>query len=398
MGFMQMNSKYLVTRETGTHGPNRSPGALLTKGGFAAKSFSVSEYREWLVELKSKVRRAQIKAAVRINADLLFLYWSLGEGIVVKQAQSKWGEGLLARLSRDLIAEFPDMQGFSLSNLKYMKQWYLFYTRGAIGQQVVGQLGRDIIPLVTQIPWGHNIVIFSKCRTVKEAVFYVKNTIQQGWSRNVLVHQIESALWQREGKAVTNFKRALPKPHSDLAQQTLKDPYIFDFLSMRKDVNERDLESAFVSQITKFLLELGAGFSFVGRQFPVVVGSKEFFIDLLLYHTRLHSDIVVELKTGDFEPANAGQVNFYIKAVDQQLRKQGDGPTIGLLLCKNRDKLVAEYALSDIHKPIGVSEYHLSDSLPKELKSSLPTTAEIEKELSGGISKRKGNFSNIIGF
>ena len=213
-----------------------------------------------------------------------------------------------------------------------------------------------------------------------------------------MVHQIESALWRREGKAVTNFKRALPKPHSDLAQQTLKDPYIFDFLSMRKDVDERDLESAFVSQITKFLLELGAGFSFVGRQFPVMVGSKEFFIDLLLYHTRLHSYIVVELKTGDFEPANAGQVNFYIKAVDQQLRKQGDGPTIGLLLCKNRDKLVAEYALSDIHKPIGVSEYHLSDSLPKELKSSLPTTAEIEKELSGGISKRKGNFSNTIGF
>ena len=347
------------------------------------------DYRAWFLELKSKVREAQIRATVKVNTELLSFYWSFGKDIVVKQTQAKWGEGLLSRLSKDLMAEFPEMHGFSLSNLKYMKQWYSFYTVGPIGQQPVGQLGNKIISLITQIPWGHNIVIISKCRAVKEAIYYVKTTIEQGWSRSVLVHQIESGLWQREGKALTNFKSALPKPQSDLAQQTLKDPYVFDFLTMRKDFDERGLETALVSHVTKFLLELGAGFSFIGRQFPVRVGSKEYFIDLLLYHTRLHCYVVVELKTGDFEPANADQLNFYIKAVDRQLRREGDGPTIGLLLCKNRDKLVAEYALSDIHKPIGVSEYHLSHSLPKELKSNLPTIAEIEKGLGRNISVPK---------
>lgn len=343
------------------------------------------EYRVWVSELKSKVRQAQVKAAVKVNKELLLLYWSFGKDIVAKQVQSKWGDGLLVRLSRDLMAEFPEMHGFSLSNLKYMKQWYSFYSLGRIGQQSVGQLGKQTISHITRIPWGHNIVIISKCRSIKEAIYYVKNTIREGWSRSVLVHQIESGLWGREGKAVTNFKSALPKSQSDLAQQTLKDPYVFDFLTIRKDFDERGLEMALVTHVTKFLLELGAGFSFIGRQYPMTVGSKEYYIDLLLYHARLHCYVVVELKTGDFEPANAGQLNFYIKAVDRQLRRKGDGPTIGLLLCKNRDKLVAEYALSDIHKPIGVSEYQLSHSLPKKFISILPTVAEIEEELGKGI-------------
>lgn len=369
------------------------------------------EYKIWLADIKAKVRSAQIKAAVKVNTELLMLYWELGMDIVEKQKKVKWGEGFLSQLSKDLMAEFPDMKGFSLSNLKYIKQWCQFYKRESaisqqfvgqiakqpvsqlparkISQQPVGQIGLQIIAQITQIPWGHNIAIISKCKNVKEALYYVQNTITHNWSRSVLVHQIESGLYKREGKSVTNFALTLPKPQSDLAEQTLKDPYIFDFLSMTKKYDERDLENALLTHVTQFLLELGAGFAFLGRQVPVQVGTKEFFIDLLFYHTRLHCYMVIELKTGDFEPANAGQLNFYIKAVDSQLRKEGDCPTIGLLLCKNRDKLVAEYALSDIHKPIGVSEYKLTHSLPKKLKSSLPTIEQIEKELGKDIVKAK---------
>lgn len=348
------------------------------------------EYKIWLADIKAKVRSAQIKAAVKVNTELLMLYWELGMDIVEKQKKVKWGEGFLSQLSKDLMAEFPDMKGFSLSNLKYIKQWCQFYKReSAISQQFVGQIGLQIIAQITQIPWGHNIAIISKCKNVKEALYYVQNTITHNWSRSVLVHQIESGLYKREGKSVTNFALTLPKPQSDLAEQTLKDPYIFDFLSMTKKYDERDLENALLTHVTQFLLELGAGFAFLGRQVPVQVGTKEFFIDLLFYHTRLHCYMVIELKTGDFEPANAGQLNFYIKAVDSQLRKEGDCPTIGLLLCKNRDKLIAEYALSDIHKPIGVSEYKLTHSLPKKLKSSLPTIEQIEKELGKDIVKAK---------
>ncbi|MGB5687186.1 MAG: PDDEXK nuclease domain-containing protein, partial [Candidatus Electrothrix sp.] len=230
-------------------------------------------------------------------------------------------------------------------------------------------------------PWGHNIAIVSKCASVEEAVYYVSNTLEHNWSRNVLLHQLESGLWQREGKAVSNFSRTLAAPQSDLAQQTLKDPYIFDFLSLTKEYNERDLELGLVQHITQFLLELGAGFAYVGRQVALQVGERDFFLDLLFYHTRLHCYVVVELKTGDFEPEHAGKMNFYLKAVDQQLKTPADEPSIGILLCKNRDTLVAEYALSDIHKPIGVSEYQLTQALPENLKASLPSIEEIEAEL-----------------
>ena len=338
------------------------------------------EYRHWLADLKAKVRIAQIKAALSVNTELLQLYWSIGADIVARQKKSKWGDSLLLRLSKDLMTEFPDMKGFSERNLKYVRQWHSSYSKGkAVGQQLVAQ--------ITQIPWGHNIAVISKCRSLDEALFYVQNTIKHNWSRSVLVHQIESKLFKRGGKAITNFPLTLPKPQSILARQTLKDPYIFDFLGMSPDHTERDLENKLIEHLTNFLLELGAGFAFVGKQVPFQVGDREFFIDLLFYHTRLHCHVVVELKTGDFEPEYAGKLNFYIKAVDSQLRKEGDQPTIGLLLCKNRDKLVAEYALSDIHKPIGVSEYMLTHSLPQKLKSSLPAIDEIEKEL----SKNTGN-------
>lgn len=332
-----------------------------------------TEYKKWIANLKTKVKQVQLKTAVTVNQQLLMFYWELGADIVEKQKNTAWGEGFLKQLSRDLMAEFSDIKGFSERNLKYIRQWFLFwFTDTAIGQQPVAQL--------TQIPWGHNLAIIAKCKNTDEGLYYVKNTLQYGWSRSVLTHQIEGHLWQREGKALTNFTQSLPSPQSDLAHQTLKDPYIFDFLSLTKSYDEKELEKGLIQHITQFLLELGAGFAYLGKQVPLQVGEREFFIDLLFYHTRLHCYLVVELKNIDFEPEHVGKLNFYIKAVDAQLRREGDEPTIGLLLCKSRDKLVVEYALSDIHKPIGVSEYQITQSLPEELKSSLPTIEEIEAE------------------
>jgi predicted nuclease of restriction endonuclease-like (RecB) superfamily len=332
------------------------------------------EYRNWLTQIKLKIRNVQIKAAVKVNVAMLLFYWELGADIVEKQTTARWGDGFLPQLSRDLMAEFPGTKGFSLTNLKYMKQWYLFYGQDtAFGQQAVGQ--------ITGIPWGHNIAIMTKCKDMHEALYYVQNTMAHNWSRSVLVHQIENGLYHRDGKSVNNFAVALPKPQSDLAKQTLKDPYIFDFLSMTKDYNERDLERGLIGHITQFLLELGAGFAYIGNQIRIQVGEREFFIDLLFYHTRLHCHVVIEVKTIDFEPEHAGKLNFYIKAIDSQFRKEGDEPTIGILLCKTKDKLVVEYALSDIHKPMGVSEYQITQSLPDDLKPSLPSIEEIEREL-----------------
>ena len=339
-----------------------------------------TDYINWLTTLKAKLRQSQFKAAVAVNQELLKFYWDLGSDIVEKQSNAAWGTGFLTQLSQDLIAEFPDMKGFSRRNLELIRQWYLFWSEQPNAKQLVSQ--------ITQIPWGHNLAIIAKCKNSDEALYYVQNIMNHGWSRSVLTHQIESGLWQREGKAITNFGVALPQPQSDLAQQTLKDPYVFDFLTLTKNHNERELEQGLVEHVTNFLLELGAGFAYIGRQVPLQVGERDFFLDLLFYHARLHCYVVVELKTVDFEPEHAGKLNFYIKAVDEQLRQEGDLPTIGLLLCKGRDKLVAEYALSDIHKPIGVSEYQITQLLPDEFKSSLPTVEEIEAEL-GNDSRYK---------
>jgi len=349
-----------------------------------------SEYKKWLAELKSRLLTVQLKAAVAVNKELLKFYWQLGADIVTRQHESQWGDGLIKQLSHDLMTEFPDMKGFSTTNLKYIRRWYLFYCEhSVIGQQPVDQLTKSekipFIQQITAIPWGHNIAIIAKCKTIPEALFYVENTRTHNWSRAVLTHQIESCLWEREGKAITNFKTTLPAPQSDLANQTLKDPYVFDFLCLTREHNERDLELGLVKHITSFLLELGAGFAYIGRQVQLNVGERSFFPDLLFYHTKLHCYVVVELKTVEFEPEHAGKLNFYIKAVDEQLREESDQPTIGILLCKGKDKLVAEYALSDIHKPIGVSEYQLTQSLPDDLQTSLPTVEEIEAELAGEL-------------
>lgn len=255
-----------------------------------------------------------------------------------------------------------------------------------IGKQAVAQTDskamKNIRNAVTAIPWGHNIAIISKCDTVEEALFYVFKTSEKGWSRTVLTHQIESGLYCRDGKALTNFDHTLPKSQSDLAKQVIKDPYTFDFLAMRDDYDERELEKGLTSQITNFLLELGTGFAYMGKQVPLQVGKRDFYLDLLFYHTRLHCYVVIELKTGDFEPEYAGKLNFYIKAVDEQLCNEGDEQTIGILICKTRDELVAEYALSDINKPVGVSGYQLSKALPDKFKPGLPSIKEIEEELS----------------
>lgn len=347
-------------------------------------------YMKWLSAIKDKVRQTQLKAAVKVNTELLMFYWELGADIVNKQSEAKWGDGLIEQLGKDLSYEFPDMKGFSRSNLMYIKKWHLFYSQNnAIVQQPVGQFVQQAIAQITQIPWGHNIVIITKCKNIKEALYYIQNTITHNWSRSVLIHQIESGLYMREGKTVNNFALTLPKPQSDLAMQTLKDPYVFDFLSMTKDYNEHDLEKALISHITKFLLELGAGFSYLGKQVPLKVSDREFFIDLLFYHAKLHCYVVIELKTVDFEPEHAGKMNFYLKAVDSQLRSEQDAPTIGILICKKKDKLIAEYALSDIKKPIGVSEYRLTQSLPKKFKSSLPSIKDIEAELSKDTNDEK---------
>jgi predicted nuclease of restriction endonuclease-like (RecB) superfamily len=336
-------------------------------------------YKKWLTELKQKIRTVQLKAAVTVNSEMLQFYWELGAEIVEKQINAKWGDGFIKQLSTDLMAEFDGIKGFSERNLKYIRQWYFFYYEILIGKQAVAQL--------TKIPWGHNLAIIAKCKNVVEALYYVQNTMTYGWSRSVLVHQIESKLFEREGKAVTNFQNALPPKQSDLVLQTLKDPYVFDFMAMTKEYNEHDLEKNLIDHISSFLLELGAGFAYLGHQVPLQVGEKEFFIDLLFYHSRLHCYIVIELKTIDFEPEHTGKLNFYIKAVDEKLRQDGDNPTIGIILCKSKDKLVAEYALSDIHKPIGISEYQLTQSLPENLKSSLPSIEDIEAELMGENKK-----------
>lgn len=337
-----------------------------------------TEYKKWIAELKAKFRQAQIKAAIKVNTSLLEFYWELGSDIVEKQKQTKWGDGFLEQLSKDLQKEFPDVKGFSYRNIRAIKQWFKFW------QQVVAKLenekGQQLAANLLKIPWGHNQIILSKCKNNNQAIFYVNKTVENGWSRSVLTHQIESKLFERQGKAITNFAVTLPKPQSDLAGQLIKDPYNFDFLTLREDYNERELERALLDHITKLLLELGSGFAFVGKQKALQVGEREFFVDLLFYHTKMHCYVVVELKTVDFEPEFAGKLNFYVKAVDEQIKTGNDKPTIGILICKSKDKTVVEYALSDIYKPMGVSEYQLIQTLPEELKSSLPSIEQIEAE------------------
>lgn len=349
------------------------------------------DYKQWLISLKGKIRNSQFKAAVQVNETLLRLYWDMGREITDRQKNTRWGSGFLLQLSKDLHTAFPDMKGFSLRNLKYIRLFYQFYEKNSSapqssfqsGQQPVAQLPNAIF----KIPWGHHVVLMSKCKSLQEALFYVQKTMDGNWSRSVLLNMLDRGLYEAGGKAVTNFSKNLPIPQGDLAQQTLKDPYVFDFLTMREKFDERDLEDALVKNITRFLLELGTGFSYVGRQVRIEVGDQEFFMDLLFYHLKLRCYVVIELKTTPFEPENLGQLGFYVTAVNEQMRHPSDAETIGLLICKEKNKVVAEYALKGTTQPLGISEYRLSRLLPDEVKSSLPAIEEIEYELSEKIDK-----------
>lgn len=337
-----------------------------------------TEYKEWIAGLKLRIRQSQIKAAVKVNTELLHLYWELGKDIVEKQAESQWGNGFFNELSQDLKEAFPDMQGFSVTNLKYIKRFYLFYNES---DTIRHQLGDELTISIFLIPWRHQIEIFTKAKSVTEALFYVQKTIEQGWSRNMLTNYMDAGLFETEGKSISNFKNTLPALQSDLAQQTLKDPYNFDFLTLRNGYVERELEDALTENITKFLIELGNGFAYVGRQVRLEVGGDEFFVDLLFYHLKLRSYVVIELKTGDFQPEYIGKLGFYVSAVNHEMKHPQDNPTIGLLICKSKNNIVAQYTLDTANLPIGISEYELSKLYPKDFKSSLPSIEEIENEL-----------------
>jgi len=341
-------------------------------------NLETTQYKNFIKEIKNKIQTSQIKAHIKVNVEMLKLYWELASMIVEKQKLSSWGDGFISDISKDLQKEFPDLKGFSKRNIELMRKWYKFWIDElSIAKQVVSQIENKIF----QIPWGQNIVIVTKSKSLNEANFYVNKTIENNYSRAVLVHQIESNLYQRTGKAITNFENKLPSIDSDLAIQTLKDPYCFDFLNITEKHNEKELEDALMDNMTSFLLELGQGFSFVGRQYKLDVGGSEFKIDLLFYHIKLYCYVVVELKAVDFKPEFAGKLNFYASAIDGEIKSDRDNPTIGILICKSKNDTVVEYALQGIDKPLGVSEYKLTDILPDSFKSNLPSIEQIENEL-----------------
>ncbi len=330
------------------------------------------DYAPLLADLKERIRAAQVRAAVAVNRELVLLYWQIGTEIRKRQNAQGWGAKVIDRLSRDLKASFPDMDGLSPRNLKYMRTFAQTWTDEVIVQAPLAQLS-----------WYHNIALLEKLADKGTRLWYARAAIEHGWSRAVLVHLIETRLHERQGSAVTNFARTLPAPQSDLAQQILKDPYNFDFLTLARDAQERHLERGLVTHIREFLLELGQGFAFVGSQYPLPVGDQDFFLDLLFYHLHLRCFVVIDLKMREFTPEDAGKMNFYLSAVDDLLRRPGDAPTIGIVLCKTKNRTIAEYALRNINSPIGVAEHltaELTRTLPDELRSELPTIAELEAE------------------
>lgn len=354
-------------------GAKKAARSVVKKRRLAPVAVLPKNYTAVLEAVKARIRAAQLKAALAVNHELVALYWHIGREIIERQDKEGWGSKVVERLAKDLCREFPGMGGFSRSNLLYMRAFAEAYPKVVIVQQLVGQ-----------IPWGHNVLLLSKVKKPEQRLWYAQAAITNGWSRAVLDAQIATHAHRRQGKAITNFKRTLPAERSDLAQQTLKDPYTFEFLGIAEGMRERDLEQALVDHIQKVLLEMGTGFAFVGRQVPLKVGRKSYPVDLLFYHLKLRCFIVIDLKMEAFEPEHAGKMNFYLTAVDEKLRHPDDKPSIGLLLCKDNDKLVVEYALRDVGKPIGVAEWRtrLVATLPKNLRGALPSVKEIERELS----------------
>lgn len=338
------------------------------------------DYPSWVAALKSRIQGARARAALAVNAELIQLYHQLGTEIRERQAREGWGSRVIERLASDLAAAFPDMKGLSSRNLKYMKVFAELCPEQQIGQQPAAQL-----------PWFHLVTLLTRVSEPAAREWYALRTVAEGWSRATLEAQIKSQLHLRQGAALTNFEQRLTDGHARIAQEVLKDPYHFDFLGLGAEALEHDIENALVRHITRFLLELGAGFAFVGRQVRLEVGGDEFFIDLLFYHTRLKRYVVVELKAGAFKPEHAGQLNFYLTAVDSQVKAADDGATIGLLLCKTKNRLVAEYALSGIAKPVGVAEYELVRALPEPLDTKLPSIEQLEEELNESLGEELGD-------
>lgn len=338
----------------------------------------ISIYKNLLTDIKQRILSAQLKAALSVNAEMIFLYWQIGDSIAQKQKEQGWSSGVIPQLAKDLKIEFPNSKGYSERNLGRMLAFYREYPNESILPQAVAKL-----------PWGHNILLIEKIKDQKIRLWYAEKCIENNWSRDVLDLQIKSNLIQRQGKSINNFESTLPKPLSDLANQTLKDPYIFDFLTLDQDFREKDVEKQLTHHITKFLLELGKGFSFLGNQYHLEVANQDYYLDLLFYHIKLKCYIVIELKNTKFKPEYTGKLNFYLSAVDSLIKEESENPTIGILLCKDKNNIEAEFALRDINKPIGISEIQFVEKLPDNLKSALPTIEEIENEL-----KNFGNKQN----
>lgn len=353
------------------------------------------EYAEWLKSLSQRFRQSQIKAAIKVNRELLRFYWSLGQDIVERDFENTYGSEFFKNLSLDLKEEFPDTKGFSPTNLGYIKRFYLLYSNAI---EISPQVGGNFLPnehslntpqvegnselSIFSVPWGHHKLLIDKFLKVPEkAMFYVQKTIENNWSRTILDWQIDSNLYERQGKAVSNFKRTLPTPQGDLAQQITKDPYIIDIMGVHQEMQERELETHLDTHISQYLLELGKGFTYYGHQIHLRVGSEDFYIDQLFYHVRLHCYVVVELKATAFKPEHIGQLNFYVTAVDNLMRTAQDNPTIGLLICKDKNDVVAEYTLQGVNSPIGVSSVEIFNNLTADFKSALPSIEDIESEL-----------------
>jgi len=377
------------------------------------KAQELTLYRDLLSDIKSRVRKAQHRAALSANAEMILMYWDIGRMIIARQKQEGWGAGVIPRLAADLKNELPELKGFSERNIGYMIRFAREYSAPPMLQQPVAKMGVQPAPqlqpmhpdgdeivqlpvaklplppeIILRIAWAHHIILMEKLKDLPTRCWYARQTLEQGWSRDTLTAQIKNRAHERQGTAVTNFANTLPEAHAAIAQGLLKDPYLFDFLTLEEPFHERELETGLLLHIQKFLIELGQGFAFVGRQYRLEISDRDFYLDLLFYHLTLRCFVVVDLKKGEFKPEYAGKMNFYCSAVDDLLSHEHDAPTIGLILCQTKDRVFAEYALRDIHKPIGVADYELTRALPKELASSLPSIESLETELSEDLRKK----------
>lgn len=341
-----------------------------------------SDYKKWITAISQQFKQQQIKASIRINSAILEFYWQLGKDIVELDIEKRWGRGVMKSISDDLKNELPEAGGLSQTNLYYTKWFYLTYNQFITNlPQVGGNIGKDVLPIFS-IPWTHHKYILDKCKSnPNKALFFVKETYNNNWSRNVLLNFLDSDLFDRQGRAITNFKSTLPEVGSDLAQQLTKDPYHFDFLSMSQDYHEKDFKTALIKNIEKFLLELGRGFAYMGREYRIMIGDEERFIDMLFYNVQMHCYVVIEIKTGKFDSENIGQLGTYIVAVNHQLNSSYDNPAIGLLICKEKNDVLASYALESSSQPMGISQYEISKSYPEKFKETLPSIEEIENVL-----------------